>query len=174
MSVIWSGSGSGPHVTLITFLERRIATMSKMDQIKADMIAALKAGERQRKDNIAYLYGILKNVQIDKRADLTVEEINSVIMKQIKQVQETIDSTPASRPDLLAEAQANLALLQEYAPQMMDEAQIQAEIQAVLNELGIESPTPKDKGRIMKVLMPRVKGKADGALVNQLLGKVMQ
>ena len=57
---------------------------------------------------------------------------------------------------------------------MMDEAQIQAEIQAVLNELGIEAPTPKDKGRIMKVLMPRVKGKADGALVNQLLGKVMQ
>ena len=95
-------------------------------------------------------------------------------MKQIKQVQETIDSTPASRPDLLAEAQANLALLQEYAPQMMDEAQIQAEIQAVLNELGIEAPTPKDKGHIMKVLMPRVKGKADGALVNQLLGKVMQ
>ena len=102
--------------------------MSKMDQIKADMIAALKAGERQRKDNIAYLYGILKNVQIDKRADLTEEEIDSVIMKQIKQVQETIDSTPASRPDLLAEAQANLALLQEYAPQMMDEAQIQAQI----------------------------------------------
>ena len=125
-------------------------------------------------DNIAYLYGILKNVQIDKRADLTEEEIDSVIMKQIKQVQETIDSTPASRPDLLAEAQANLALLQEYAPQMMDEAQIQAEIQAVLGELGIEAPTPKDKGRIMKVLMPRVKGKADGALVNQLLGKVMQ
>ena len=57
---------------------------------------------------------------------------------------------------------------------MMDEAQIQAEIQAVLDELGIESPSPKDKGRIMKVLMPRVKGKADGALVNQLLGKVMQ
>lgn len=70
--------------------------MSKMDQIKADMIAALKAGERQRKDNIAYLYGILKNVQIDKRADLTEEEIDSVIMKQIKQVQETIDSTPAN------------------------------------------------------------------------------
>ena len=62
--------------------------------------------------------------------------------------------------------------MNQYAPQMMDEAQIQEVIQATLAELGIDAPTAKDKGRIMKTLMPKVKGKADGKLVSDLVGKL--
>ena len=72
--------------------------MSKMDQIKADMIAALKAGERQRKDNIAYLYGILKNVQIDKRADLTEEEIQELQEIAGSQYENPTYATETSQP----------------------------------------------------------------------------
>ena len=62
-----------------------------------------------------------------------------------------------------------MTVYSEFAPKLMDEAEIRAVIVSVLSELAIEKPTVKDKGRIMKTLMPRVKGKADGGLVNQVL-----
>ena len=116
----------------------------------------------------------LKNKAIDKRADLTPEEETQVIMKEIKQTKETLELTPADRTDIIEECKKRLAVLEAYAPKMMDEDEIEAVIQATLAELGIDAPTGKDKGRIMKTLMPKVKGKADGKLVNQLLMKHMQ
>lgn len=77
---------------------------------------------------------------------------------------------PADRTDIIDECKARLAVLEEFAPEQMSEEQIEAEINAVLAELGIDAPTMKDKGKVMKNLMPRVKGKADGKLVNQLVG----
>ena len=70
-----------------------------------------------------------------------------------------------SRTDIIDECKARLAVLEEFAPEQMSEEQIEAEINAVLAELGIDAPTMKDKGKVMKNLMPRVKGKADGKLV---------
>ena len=64
-------------------------------------------------------------------------------------------------------------MLEEFAPHMMDEAEIRQVITAVLQELSIDAPTGKDKGRIMKVLMPRIKGQADGKLVNEVLASMM-
>ena len=101
--------------------------------------------------------------------DLTEEEENAVILKEIKQCQEAIDTAPAGRDDVLAENTARIAVYQEFAPKMMDEAEITAVLDAVLAELNITAPTAKDKGLIMKTLMPRVKGKADSALVNKVL-----
>lgn len=69
----------------------------------------------------------------------------------------------------LTEAEARLAIYKEFAPEDMSAEQITEVIKSVLSELAIETPTPADKGRIMKVLMPKVKGKADGKLVNQVL-----
>lgn len=148
--------------------------MNKMEQIQADMITAMKAGQKQRKDQISFLYGALKNAQIDKRSSLTDAEIDAVIMKQVKMAQETLSLTPPDRQELIDEAKANLALLQEYAPKMLSEEEITEEIRSVLTELGIEAPTVKDKGRIMKALMNRIKGRADGQLVNRLLGALLQ
>ena len=77
--------------------------------------------------------------------------------------------TPEDRTDIKEECEKRLAVLEQYAPKMMDEAEIKEVIASVLSELGIAEPTGKDKGKIMKELMPRVKGKADGKLVNQVL-----
>ena len=94
-------------------------------------------------------------------------------MKEIKQTKETLEMTPADRTEIVDECKKRLAVLEQYAPKMMGEEEIKSVIDATLAELGIDAPTPKDKGRIMKELMPKVKGKADGKLVNDLLLSLM-
>ena len=148
--------------------------MSKIDEVRSAMVAAMKAGDKERKAALSFLLSSLKNKAIDKRADLTEEEEGQVILKEIKQLKETIEMTPTDRTDLLEEAQKRLEVLEEYAPKMMSAEEITAVINTVLSELGIETPSPKDKGKIMKELMPRVKGKADGKEVNQILASMMK
>lgn len=143
--------------------------MSKIDEIRSAMVAAMKAGEKEKKETLSMLLAALKNKQIDKRADLTEEEEIQVIMKEIKQTKETLEMTPADRTDIIEECNRRLTVLEAYAPKMMGEDEIKAIIEGVLSELGIENPTGKDKGNIMKYLMPKVKGKADGKLVNDLV-----
>lgn len=143
--------------------------MSKIDEIRSAMVAAMKAGEKEKKETLSMLLAALKNKQIDKRADLTEEEEIQVIMKEIKQTKETLEMTPADRTDIIEECNRRLTVLEAYAPKMMGEDEIKAIIEGVLSELGIENPTGKDKENIMKHLMPKVKGKADGKLVNDLV-----
>ena len=146
--------------------------MSKIDEVRSAMVQAMKAGDKETKETLFMLLSALKNKAIDKRADLTEEEETQVVLKEIKQTKETLEMTPPDRTEIIEECNHRLAVLNQYAPQMMDEAQIQEVIQATLAELGIDAPTAKDKGRIMKTLMPKVKGKADGKLVSDLVGKL--
>lgn len=120
------------------------------------------------------LLSALKNKAIDKREDLTEAEENEVVLKEIKQTKETLEMTPADRTDIIEECSKRIAVYEEFAPKMLNEDEIKAVIDGVLKELEIETPTGKDKGRIMKVLMPKVKGIADGKLVNQVLAGMMQ
>ena len=143
--------------------------MSKIDEVRSEMMAAMKAHDKERKDALSALLTALKNKFIDKRADLTEEEENEVVLREIKLAKETIDTTPADRTDIIDECKARITVFEEFAPKMMDEA----EIKEVLAGLGIDAPTAKDKGKIMKELMPKVKGKADGKLVNQILTSMM-
>ena len=129
----------------------------------------MKAGDKESKETLSMLLAALKNKAIDKRSDLTAEEETQVILKEIKQTKETLELTPADRTEIIDECNKRLAVLEQYAPKMMDEAEIRAVIDATLSEVGIEAPEAKDKGKIMKVLMPKVKGKADGKLVNDIL-----
>ena len=138
------------------------------------MVKAMKAGDKETKETLSMLLAALKNKAIDKRDDLTEEEETQVIMKEIKQTRETLEMTPADRTEIIEDCNKRLAVLEQYAPKMMDEAEIRNIISATLKEIGIEAPTAKDKGRIMKVLMPEVKGKADGRLVNEILPSFMQ
>lgn len=147
--------------------------MSKIDEVRNEMMQAMKKKDKPRKDSLSMLLAALKNKAIDKRENLTEAEENEVILKEIKQTQETLDLTPADRTDIIEECQGRIAVYQEFAPKMMDEEEIRVVIKEVLKELGIETPTNKDKGKIMKQLMPQVKGKADGKLVNQVLGSMM-
>ena len=143
--------------------------MSKIDEARSAMVAAMKAGDKETKETLSMLLAALKNKAIDKRADLTEEEEVQVVLKEIKQTKETLDMTPAERTDIIAECEKRLSVLEKYAPKMMDEAEIRSVIEALLAEMGLDAPTAKDKGKIMKNLMPKVKGKADGKLVNDLL-----
>ena len=148
--------------------------MSKIDEVRSAMVAAMKAKDKDTKETLSALLAALKNKAIDKRADLTEEEEIQVISKEIKQTKETLEMTPADRADIIDECKKRLAVLENYAPKMMDETEIKEVIAAVLAKLEIETPTAKDKGRIMKELMPQVKGKADGSLVNQILMGMLQ
>ena len=148
--------------------------MSKIEEVRAQMVAAMKNKDKARKETLSMLLAALKNKAIDKRADLTEAEENEVIKKEIKQTQETMDLAPADREDIKEECAKRLAVLKEFAPEEMSEEQIRAEINEVLKNLGITEPTGKDKGKIMKELMPRVKGRADGALVNRLVGELLK
>ena len=143
--------------------------MSKIDTVRGATMQAMKDKDKARKDALSLLLAALKNKAIDKRADLTEEEENAVIFREIKQAQETVDTTPADRVQIIEEARLRMNVYSEFAPKLMDEAEIRSVVAGILAELEIEKPTAKDKGKIMKVLMPRVKGKADGALVNQVL-----
>lgn len=143
--------------------------MSKIDTVRAAMMQAMKDKNKERKDALSLLLAALKSKQIDKRAELTEEEENAVIFHEIKQAQETVDTTPADRTQIIEEAKLRIQVYSEFVPKLMDEDEIRKVITEVLAELQIEAPTAKDKGRIMKTLMPRVKGKADGGLVNQVL-----
>lgn len=148
--------------------------MTKIEFIRGEMMAAMKARDKKRKDVLSMLLTALKNKAIDKREDLTTEEEDQIILKQIKQTKETLEMTPADRTDIIEECEYTIKVLEEYAPKMMSEDEIQTVIKEVLSELAIETPTAKDKGKIMKELMPRVKGKADGKVVNQVLASMMQ
>lgn len=147
--------------------------MSKIDEVRSAMMAAMKAKDKERKDALSALLTALKNKAIDKRADLTEEEETQVILKEIKQLKETIEMTPADRTDILTECNSRLAVLEEYAPKRMDEAEIKAVVSEVLTSLGLDAPTAKEKGKIMKELMPKVKGKADGKLVSEVVASFL-
>lgn len=148
--------------------------MSKIDEVRKAMVAAMKEGNKERKDSLSMLLSALKNKAIDKRADLTESEENEVVLKEIKQTKETLEMTPADRTDIVEECQKRIAVYEEFAPKMLSTDEIKEVIQGVLNELSIASPTAKDKGKIMKVLMPKVKGIADGKLVNEVLSSMFQ
>ena len=147
--------------------------MSKTDEVRKAMVDAMKAKDKDTKDTLSLLLAALKNKAIDKRADLTEEEEVQVILKEIKQTKESLEMTPSDRTDMIEECKRRLAVLETFAPKMMDADEIKAVVESVLSELGITAPTAKDKGRIMKELMPKGKGKADGKLVNEIVGSYM-
>ncbi|MEG0356589.1 MAG: GatB/YqeY domain-containing protein [Christensenellaceae bacterium] len=142
--------------------------MSKIQEIQTEMIAALKNKDMARKETLSLLLSALKAKAKDKREDLTQEEENTIILKEIKQTEETLN-TANGRQDIIEESTARIAILNEFAPKMMNEEEINIIIKKVLSDLSLDAPTAKEKGMIMKNLMPLVKGKADGGLVNQIL-----
>ncbi|MBR5284707.1 MAG: GatB/YqeY domain-containing protein [Clostridia bacterium] len=149
--------------------------MSMTNEIRTKMTDALKAGDKDTKQ----VYSAILNALTNKAKELLVTELSpeqeiEVIQKLVKQNKESIDTCPADRTGMLATLNFERNILLLYMPKQMDEAEIEAVIRGVLNDLGIETPTGKDKGRIMKSLMPLVKGKADGKLVNEVLARISQ
>lgn len=146
----------------------------KKDLVREEMIKAMKEKNKSKKETLSLLLAALKNEEIDKMRVLSPEEEDAVVQKEIKQTKETLEMTPADRIDIIQQCNNRLAVLQQFAPQMMDEAEIENVISDVLNDLGLNDPTKREKGKIMKVLMPQVKGKADGKLVNAILERKLR
>ena len=147
--------------------------MSKTKAVQQQMMAAMKAKDTERKNALSLLLAAVKAKAKDKREDLTEEEENAIIQKEIKQTRETMDAAPADRDDIRQECQLKLDIYQAFAPKEMSEEEIRALVQSVLDQLQITAPTMRDKGPVMKHLMPQVKGKADGKLVNKIVGEML-
>lgn len=145
--------------------------MSKQELVRNEMIKAMKEKNKAKKETLSMLLSALKNAEIDKMGILSEAEENAVVQKEIKQTRETLETAPANRTDIIKECENRIAVLSVFAPAMMTEEEIVNVVDSTIQELNIEQPTKKDKGKIMKVLMPKVKGKADGKLVNTILDK---
>ncbi len=85
-----------------------------------------------------------------------------------------MEQTPADRTDIIELCRYRIGVLEEFAPKMLNEEEIKELIAEVMQGLGIDAPAPSDKGKIMKELMPKVKGKADGKMVNQLVADMFR
>lgn len=147
--------------------------MNKIDEIRAEMVTAMKNKDKARKETLSMLLAALKNKAIDKREDLTEAEEFEVIKKEIKQTKETLEMAPADRTDIIEECEARIKVLSEFAPEEMSEDAIRSVVEEVIRSLELTAPTAKEKGKIMKELMPKVKGRADGSLVNKVVQEML-
>ena len=143
--------------------------MALMDDVRAGMMAAMKNKDKVRKDALSALLAAMKSKMIDNKGMLTDDDAIAVVAREIKQLKETMDTAPESYVEVKEECAAKIAVLSEFMPKQMDVEEIKEVIRGVLEQLGLEKPEAKQKGIIMKNLMPLVKGKADGKLVNEIL-----
>ena len=141
----------------------------QFEQLQKDMIAAMKARDKVRKDAISALVSAAKKVAIDEgcRDNISEEIVDRVILKEIKSVKEQIDTCPADRTELLEEYNARLEVMSEFAPKMLSED----EVRAILTEKFADVLATKNKGQIMKAVMAELKGKADGKVINAVVAE---
>ena len=147
--------------------------MSKIeDRLTEDYKAAMKAGDSQRRDALRSVRAALKSALIDKREPLTEEEALAVVTRQAKQRRESIEQfTLGGRDDLVEKEAADLKVIEAYLPQQMSREEIETLVSAAVDEVGATSM--RDIGKIMKTVMPRTKGRADGKLVNEVVRSLL-
>lgn len=142
----------------------------EMQTLQKDMIAAMKAKDKVRKDAISSLVSAVKKAAIDEgcRDDIKSELVDRVILKEMKSVKEQIDTCPDERAELKAEYQSRYNVISEYAPKLLSAD----EVKAILTEKFADVLATKNKGQIMKAVMAELKGKADGKVINQVVGEL--
>jgi uncharacterized protein YqeY len=152
-----------------------MATETDLEKrITEDMRQAMKAGDTVKRDALRLLLSSIKNAAGAKLALLDEGEVLSVISKDVKRHQESIDAfKKGNRADLVSKEEAEMAVLQAYLPKQMSHEEIVAAVKEVIGAVGAAGPG--DKGKVMQQLMPKLKGKADGKAINdvvtELLGK---
>ena len=147
--------------------------MTMIDKVRAEMFEAMKEKDKERKDSLSMLLSALKNKAIDKREDLTPTEEIEVVRREIRQSKETMELAPQDRTDIIEQCAVRNKIMSEFVPEEMSAEAIKEFILNELKVLGIEQPTVKDKGKIMKEIMPKLKGKADGGMINQVVGEIL-
>lgn len=145
-----------------------------LDMLMKEMVAAMKAKDKARKDVISSLVDAIKKAAIDKncRNNIPEDMVDTVILKEQKTVQEMIDTCPAARTDLLDAYNYRMSVISEFAPKLMSEEDIRRFLVDTITNSGLTF-SPKAKGSIMKMVMPLLKGKADGKLINKVLTELL-
>ena len=140
------------------------------ETLHKDMVAAMKARDKDRKNVISTLIADVKKAAIDagNREDIPEELVDQVILKSKKTAREQLDTCPEERAELKAEYQFSYDVICEYAPKMMSGD----EIRAFLNANFADVIATKNKGQIMKAVMPALKGKADGKAINAIVAEL--
>lgn len=147
-----------------------------LEHLQAAMIAAMKNKDKSRKDTLSSLIGAVKKTAIDKmcKDNITESLVDEVILKEKKTVQEMIDGCPDNRTDLLTEYKNRMSVINEFAPVLMtDPVEIKNYISTLLSNEQLEL-VKTNKGQIMKIVMPSLKGKADMKIVNQVIGELLK
>jgi len=146
--------------------------MSTKAKLAEDMKTAMKAKDAARLSTIRMLNSSIKNKEIDQRRELTDEEVAAVISTAVKQRRDSIEQFKAGgRQDLVEQEEAEVAILLSYLPQQLTEDEIRDIVKSAIAETSASSA--KDMGKVMKVIMPKTKGKADGALVNKVVKELL-
>lgn len=143
-----------------------------LETLNIEMIAAMKEHNKIRKEVISSLIGSVKKVAIDEKCkdNITEELVDRVILKEKKTMQEMIDTCPSDRIETLEEYKVRMAIIEEFTPQMMSEDEVRQTINHLIATVdGVEYG---NKGSIMKVASPVLKGKADMKLVNQIVTEI--
>ena len=146
--------------------------MSLKERLKADMKEAMKAKDKVKLSTIRMINSLIKNAEIEKRGELTDEEIIQLLMKYAKQRKESIEMyEKGGRQDLVEKEKAELAIVESYLPRQMSEEEIREIVKQTIEEVGASSV--KDMGKVMKAVMPKVKGRADGSVVNRIVKELL-
>ena len=146
--------------------------MSLKQQLRNDLKEALKARDERRKAVIRMALAAIANAEVAQGGDLDDDAIVAVLRKEARRRQDTIaELKRADRPERLAAEEAELEILQGYLPQLLSREEIAAEARRVIEEVGAEGM--RAMGDVMRRLMPKLKGRADGRLVNEVVRELL-
>ncbi len=138
------------------------------DELLEDMKVAMKQKEKERLSVIRMARAAIKNIEIDKRKDLTDEEVIEVISKEVKQRRDAIpEYVKAGREDIVQKLKEEIEILTKYLPRQLTREELEVIVEEVITQVGAISM--KDIGKVMGGIMPKIKGRADGKLVNELV-----
>jgi uncharacterized protein YqeY len=146
--------------------------MSIKKQLRDALTEALKAGENQRKTTLRMALASIKNAEVEARGDLDEDLILNLLQKEVKARHETIEGAKkANRPDLIEKAEAEIKILSDFLPQQLSTEELRVFVQEAIEESGASSMA--EIGKIMGVLMPKIRGKADGKAANQIVRELL-
>jgi uncharacterized protein len=143
------------------------------ERLQADIRKAMKAGDNERRNTLRLMQAAIKQEEVDRQTELDEAGVQAVLAKQAKQRRESIaDYRAAGRPEMAAQEEAELAVIEAYLPQMMSREEVEKAATAVIAQVG--AVDIKSMGAVMAQLMPQLKGKADGRLVNEVVRDLLQ
>jgi uncharacterized protein YqeY len=138
------------------------------ERLKTDMVLAMKAKEKERLDTIRMILASVKKIEVDTRKDVDDAGLIAILNSSIKQHRDSIEQfTKGDRPELAAKEEAELKVIQSYLPAQISRAELEQIVAETIKELGAAGP--KDMGAVMKALMPKVSGKAEGSAISEVV-----